>query len=272
MIDLKLIYKGMLVGLAKIIPGVSGSLLAVSLGIYTIAIEAISHPFRNFKQNIIFLGNVGIGVVVSISLCSGIVSFFLNKYFFLTVILFMGFIVGTFPQLFKEANVSSKNDWLLVIGMTVFVFLLSSFKSTNEFIYENSLLNNLFVFLFGFIDAAAMVIPGISGTAIFLLIGCYPFILKLFASLPTIFMNPDFICYISFGLGLFTGIIVVSKIMNYILKSHEKKTYLCITSFAISSILLLCVDLFSISITCFEFIVGIFLFVIGYKISSFLNI
>ena len=48
MIDMKLIFKGMLVGLAKIIPGVSGSLLAVSLGIYTLAIEAISNPFKNF--------------------------------------------------------------------------------------------------------------------------------------------------------------------------------------------------------------------------------
>ena len=55
MIDCKLILKGMIIGLAKIIPGVSGSLLAVSLGVYAAAIEAISHPFRNIKHNILFI-------------------------------------------------------------------------------------------------------------------------------------------------------------------------------------------------------------------------
>jgi len=94
MINYKLILKGMVIGLAKIIPGVSGSLLAVSLGIYGIAIEAISHPFKNIKHNIIFLGNVGIGILFSITLCSNVVSYFLSNYFFLTVLLFIGFIVG----------------------------------------------------------------------------------------------------------------------------------------------------------------------------------
>lgn len=272
MIDLELIFKGILIGLAKILPGVSGSLLAVSLGIYTIAIEAISYPFKDLKKNIIFLGNVGIGVLTSISFGSGIISFFLDRYFFLTILLFMGFIVGTFPKLFKEANISSKKDWLLIICVAIFIILLCSFKSTNEFVYTNNLLNNFLVYIFGFIDAAAMVIPGISGTAIFLLIGCYPFILYLFSSFPTFFTGSNLNCYILFGLGLFSGIIIVSKIMNYAFKYHEKKTYLCIVAFALSSIFLLFIDIFNSSVLISDLFLGSFLFFVGYKISRFLNI
>ena len=51
MVDFKLIIKGMIIGLAKVIPGVSGSLIAVSLGIYGVAIEIISHPFKNIKYS-----------------------------------------------------------------------------------------------------------------------------------------------------------------------------------------------------------------------------
>lgn len=272
MINMELIFKGILIGLAKILPGVSGSLLAVSLGIYTTAIEAISHPFKDLKKNIIFLGNVGIGVLVSIALGSGIISFFLDRYFFLTILLFMGFIVGTFPQLFREANISCKKDWLFIIGVSIFIILLCSFKSKNEFVYTNSLLNNFLVYIFGFIDAAAMVIPGISGTAIFLLIGCYPFILYLFSSFATLFTGSNLSCYILFGLGLLSGIIIVSKLMNYAFKYHEKKTYLCIVAFAISSIFLLFFDIFNSFVLFFDLFWGSFLFLFGYKISRFLNI
>ena len=271
MLDLKLILKGMLIGLGKIIPGVSGSLIAVSLGIYTFAIEAISHPFKNFKCNIIFLGNLCFGVLLSVWLCSGIICFLLDRYFFLTVLLFVGFIVGTFPVLFKDANISSSRDLIIVIIVIFVILLFSNFKSTNVFIYDNTIMDNLLVFIFGFVDAATMVIPGISGTAIFLLLGCYQFVLDLFSSLHTVFTG-NLICYIMFGLGLGMGILIVSKIMNYVLIYLKKETYLFIVGFAVSSILILCVDLFSGRYTFIDLIFGIILFFIGYKISAVLNI
>lgn len=270
MIDCKLIFKGMIIGLAKIIPGVSGSLLAVSLGIYNLAIEAISHPFKNFKHNVFFLGNVGVGVLFSIILCSNIVSYFLSKYYFLTVLLFIGFILGTFPEIIKETHIDAKKDYIIVAFVAIFIFLLSNFRSSTIFIYRNTFSNNFYVFLLGFIDAATMVIPGISGTAIFLLLGSYSFVLELFASLSN--LSFYFVPLIFFGLGLFVGVILVSKFMNYALQYKKKETYLCIFGFALSSIFLLCMDLFSIDTSVCEIILGSFLFIIGYKISLHLNV
>ena len=270
MIDFKLIFKGMIIGLAKIIPGVSGSLLAVSLGIYSLAIDAISHPFRDFKQNLLFLGNVGIGVLFSIVLCSNIVSYFLSKYFFLTVLLFIGFILGTFPEIIKETHIETKKDYIVIALVTLFIFLLSNFRSSASFIYQNTISNNLYVFFLGFIDAATMVIPGISGTAIFLLLGSYSFILELFASLSNFPFY--FVPLLFFSFGLFVGVVLVSKLMNYALKYKKKETYLCIFGFALSSIFLLCMDLFSIDVSIYEFFLGSILFIIGYKISVRLNV
>ena len=270
MIDYKLIFKGMIIGLAKIFPGVSGSLLAVSLGIYGVAIEAISHPFRDFKRNIILLGNVGIGVIFSIVLFSNIVSYFLSKYFFLTVLLFIGFILGTFPEIIKETYIETKKDCFIIALIAIFLFLLSNFRSSTTFIYQNTYFDNLYVFFLGFIDATTMVIPGISGTAIFLLLGSYSFVLELFASFVN--FSSYFVPLLLFLLGLFIGVILVSKFMNYALEYKRKSTYLCIFGFALSSIFLLCMDLFSMDASIYEVIFGIFLFMIGYKISVRLNI
>ncbi len=272
MLNINLIFKGMIIGIAKIIPGVSGSLLAVSLGLYDRAIESISHPFKNFKDNMFFLGSLGLGVLIAITLCSNVVSFFLSNSFFLTVSLFVGFIIGSLPSFFKSIDKLSKKDYFLVFLVSILVFLLSIFRSENNFVYENTFSKNILVFIFGFIDAAAMVIPGISGTAIFLLLGCYSYVLELFSSVYNIFnFDVNFIPMVCFALGILIGIIIVSKIMNYMLKQHKKNTYLCIVGFAISSILLLCMDLFFIGCSLLEFFIGIVLFILGYKVSYKLN-
>ena len=76
-----LFFKGFIVGLGKIIPGVSGSLLAFSLGIYEKAIDAINNFFSDIKENILFLGKIGLGVVLAILLCSKLIIFLLNHYY-----------------------------------------------------------------------------------------------------------------------------------------------------------------------------------------------
>lgn len=273
MFDFKLIIKGMIIGLAKVIPGVSGSLIAVSLGVYGIAIQIISHPFQSIKYSIVFLGNVGIGVLLSITLSSNIVSFFITKYFFVTVLLFIGFILGTFPTLIKETRIEGRKDYIVVILIAIFIFLLSSFRNSTIYFYENTIWDNLYVLILGFIDAATMVIPGISGTAIFLLMGSYSFILNLFSSISNLSVFALHITpLLFFGIGLSLGIIIVSKFMNYVLKYKKKETYLCILGFALSSIILLCVDLFLTSFSIFELVVGFILFFVGYKISVRLNV
>lgn len=272
MIDLLLILKGFLIGLAKIIPGVSGSLLAVSMGLYDKGIDSIAHFFKNFKNNLIFLGNIGIGILCAIVLGSGIIGFFLEYYSFATTMLFLGFIIGTFPSLCKDTQIHSKYDILIILAIAFIFVFLTSINGSSIFKYDSSFSSNLFVFVFGFIDAATMVIPGISGTAIFMILGCYSFVLELFASpMNGTLFSTSFVPLLVFGCGVLLGAIVVSRCMAYALAHYRKKTYLVIFGLALSSILILFLDMIQVSMTLMQIFIGFFFCTIGYLLSSRLN-
>lgn len=104
MTSLILILKGFLVGIGKIIPGVSGSLIAFSLGIYEKAIDAINNFFSDLKNNILFLGKIGVGVLIAILVFSKLILYFIDNYYVYTITLFIGLIAGTTPSILKKAE------------------------------------------------------------------------------------------------------------------------------------------------------------------------
>lgn len=272
MINIILILKGLLIGIAKVIPGVSGSLVAVSMGLYEKGIEAISHPFHSLKENFIFLGNVGIGILLSVAFGSGIIGYFLFHFPFFTTLLFVGFIIGTFPALYRDVQIDSFKDVATIFFIAFLLTIITNVKANATFVYENSIIHNFFVFCFGVIDAATMIIPGISGTAIFMILGCYPFILSLFSSIiDGGLFSGTLVPLFFFGLGLIIGTIVVAKCMSYAFKRHYKATYICIFGFALSSIFLLLFDVASNSPTIIELFVGAILVIFATVVSFFLN-
>ena len=97
-----LIIKGMIIGLANIIPGVSGGTLMITLGLYEEIIETISHFFKNFKKNLKFIIPLGIGMVLAILLLSKVISICLENYPFPTTIFFIGLIIGGIPLIWKK--------------------------------------------------------------------------------------------------------------------------------------------------------------------------
>lgn len=262
-----LIIKGFIIGLAKIIPGVSGSLIALNLGLYERGIEAISNFFKDIKNNMIFLGTVGIGIVFAIIIGSKIIDYALLKFYLPTMLLFLGLIIGTIPNLLKKTNMKTKREWVTFLFVFIFMILLCFIKNNREFVYIENLKNNLYVILIGFIDALTMIVPGISGTATFMLMGCYNFFLSIFSNLTSInniLYNLEIIILFILGLGL--GIIIVTKLMNYLLNKKKNIIYPIITSFSISSIFILFIEVIKNYSNIQEIIIGFILFIIGFKI------
>ena len=267
-----LIIKGFIIGIAKIIPGVSGSLVALNLGLYERGIEAISNFFNNVKSNMIFLLNVGIGIIISIIIGSKVIDYALLKFYFPTMLLFIGLLIGTIPNLFKKANIKSKNEWFYFITIFILMLIFTTLKANNNFIYIDNLKNNLYVILIGFIDALTMIIPGISGTATFMLMGCYDFFLSIFANLTNInnlIDNIKIVMLFMIGLGL--GIIIITKLMSYLLNNKKDIIYPIITSFSVSSIVFLMLQVLNTKIKLIELLIGIILFLLGIKISKRLD-
>lgn len=266
--EFSLILKGMLIGLGKVVPGVSGSLIAVSLGIYEKAIDAIGHFFQNLKENMLFLGTLGIGLIISIAFGSKLIIYLLEFSYVPTMLLFIGFIAGVFPSLSHKIEQKNKSLLFFFLIAVFFVVSLNFFSTNTNFYPENNLKSYIIILGIGFLDAATMVIPGISGTAIFMILGCYAFVLNLFGSLSSISgIVSNFSYFLFFALGLLIGVVLVSRFMNYCFQKYKDITYAFIMGFTLSSIFVLLEKVFVSSNSIWKILLGICFAIVGYHFS-----
>ena len=261
-----LILKGMIIGAGKIIPGVSGGMLAITLNIYDKGIKAISDFFKDIKNNFTFLFTLGIGIFISILTISKLIKYSLDMYYLPTMLLFIGLIIGGIPSVFKEIDdeKSFKNIIIMIIPFLI-IFLLSM-TSTDSI--KNQDVSFISLVLIGIVDAITMIIPGISGTAVLMMLGYYDIIINTFSSLTDLSLIVQNLNIIfPFGIGLVLGTIALTKIINYFLEKHRISCYYAIAGFAISSVLLLLVETFKNSYNISEVIISLLLMVLGYFIS-----
>lgn len=267
--SLKLLCKGFIVGLGKIIPGVSGGMLAITLNVYEPGIKAISHFFSNWKKNLFFLGLLGIGAIAAIVSASGIIERALTYYYLPTMLLFIGLMLGGFSSLKKEVeNTNWKNYFVYLLLPFVIMIVLETTNGNSNFIFDGSIKSYFWIFLFGMIDAVTMIVPGVSGTAILMLLGCYSMLLDTFNHLFDFSMLAT-TCkiMIPFSLGILVGAMITIKIVSYLLEKHAIVFHYIIISFFLSSILLLLLQTLKQNYSILNIILGICCFVIGYFLS-----
>ena len=226
-----LVIKGFLIGMAKIIPGVSGAVLAISLGIYDKGIKAITNFFSDVKNNIRFLVPLGIGVGISFIVGSKIVMFLLNNYYVFTMFLFLGLIMGGIPSVYK--NICRKRSgYIIFIFALISVLLLDTLSDNNIYVISNSYMDLLVFMISGLIDAFGTVIPGLSSTALLMLFGSYDIIMTAISE-----VNLFILTY--YGIGMMVGLILVSYLMNYLFSKYKKKTYSLVLGLVIGSMIIL---------------------------------
>ena len=273
-----LIIKGMIIGLANVIPGVSGGTLMITLGIYEEVIDTISHFFSNFKKNLKFIIPLGIGVILSLLVFSKIIGLSLEKFPFATTLFFLGLIIGGMPIIIQ--NMKKNNDYKKVSNYIIsflsfaFIILFAFLKNSAETNLENlSVLQMILLFIVGMISSATMVIPGISGSFVLMLLGYYSPIINTIRSLTNFsLLSHNIIVLGIFGSGVLIGIILISKLIELLLKKFETKTYFAVFGFVIASCIAIIKPLISYKISILEIIIGIIIFFLGtfitYKISN----
>ena len=262
-----LFIKGFIIGIAKIIPGVSGAMLAVSFSIYDKLIDAFTYFFDDVRNNLRFLMVVGSGILLSIMCFSNIVSFFINKYYFITMMLFIGFIVGGTYDFSKNIKYNFKS--IIVILIVIFLVMFISLNNiSNSYVLQGNYMDNIMFFIGGVIEVFASIVPGISGTALLMLIGIYDNVLMLFSNIFDLtYVIDNIMLYISYGIGIVISFIICSLGISYLLKKYRKLFDTIVFGLCISSILLLILLTFKSSFLFIDLIVGIVMFFFGILIS-----
>lgn len=285
--DIILVVKGFIMGIANIIPGVSGGTLALTLGIYEQFIGAISHFFEKFKENIRFLIPVFIGMALAIVSMSSIISTSFEKYPIPTTMFFMGLVLGGIPMLtgFVKGRKECKEISSYIIAFFTFILVIMLAFSNQIFgnglgnvdLEHISVLGYLLLFLVGVVAAATMVIPGVSGSLVLMLLGYYlPVIdtIKDLVKFNHVFSNCLILGF--FGIGVLVGIILISKLIEYLLHKYETKTYFGVLGFIVSSIIAIPVSVYNkvgdINFSIPQLLIGIILLLlgstIGYKLGG----
>lgn len=227
------VFKGMVIALGFILPGVSGGVLAAILGIYERLIGFLAHIKRDFLANVRYFIPVGIGGILGIALLSAPVEWLLSNYQVVTLWAFAGAIVGTFPSLFKSARQEgrptlSDRSWLFgtfIISVGLLYFLGDLVGQIPA--------NFLTFILAGALIALGILVPGLSPSNLLLILGLYSPMLNGFKTLDLLGT------FLPIAIGGVLAMLLFSKAMDYALTHHHAKVYHFIIGIVISSTLLI---------------------------------
>ena len=275
-----LVIKGFFMGIANVIPGVSGGTIALILGIYEEFIGAINTIFKKFKENLKFLVPVFIGMGLSIITTSKIVGYSYEHYPLPTILFFVGLVFGGIPMLVR--NVKGKrgskniNNYIIALLTFALVIFMSSYELFFGMGYKvdfesMNLFGYILLFLVGVIAAATMVIPGISGSLVLMILGYYYPVINTINGVLKNDVFHNLMVLGVFGIGVVVGIVLISKLIDFLFKKYKIKTYFGVLGFVVASILAIplsaCSKLESIPVTIPQAIVAIILLVGGTLIS-----
>ena len=233
------ILKGCVMGIANVIPGVSGGTMAVSMGIYDRLITALTHLFKEFKKSFVTVLPIGIGMVIGILGLSRLIERMFGIIPVQTNLFFIGLILGGLPMMIKEVKGKKVNAgcvvgfiffFLLVAGLA----LLDGIKGTDADL-SFSILTELKLFGVGVVAAATMVIPGVSGSMMLMLMGYYEPVISAINSTVDALRAMDMDGLMSgililapLGIGVVVGIFVIAKIIEWLFNKFATVVYWCI--------------------------------------------
>lgn len=265
--------KGASIGLAMIIPGVSGGTLAVLLGVYDKIIESIGNLFKDFKKSVAFLLPILLGAVLAFAALYFPLKYALKYAPFPTIMLFAGFMAGSCPDLYKKANKNGfkKRDIAAIIIPCILVIGICFIPSIGDVDLSPSMSVSGWaaLFLIGMLASCALVVPGISGSMLLLIFGYYNPILNTISALKDNFGHSLLVLF-TFAVGLVLGFFTIAKLMQFLLKKFKRVTFWAITGFVIGSIPAVIITFFhqyggnpSAYLTPLQISLGVILFVAG---------
>ena len=243
---LKEILRGVFIGIANIIPGVSGGTIALSMGVYEKIISAVNNVRKDFKNSVKTLFPYVIGAVIGVVVLSFVIEYSLKNYELPTLMAFVGLILGGLPPIVKRVE-NEKFKFTHLISFILFALVIivpTLIASNREAVREVSFSFGfcILMFVLGVVAAASMVVPGVSGSMILMMLGYYSVILAnitAFIKALTAFNIPGMLTccgiLIPFGIGVLVGIVITSKLIEKLLNKYPNATMWGIIALVVTS-------------------------------------
>jgi len=237
---IKLMLKGGVIGIANVIPGVSGGTMAVVLGIYQKLIEAIGNFLtqeEKRKEYAIFLGKVFAGAGAAIVVFSWLMDYLLTHYEQHTYLFFIGLILGSVPSIYKthsnmKLSLPAFLTFCVGISLILLIFLFAPVHHApikTEMGVSIDARQAIMLVISGIFSGGSMIMPGISGSFILVLLGQYHIVIRAVKNINVI---PLFFL----GIGVAFGIWSFAKIIDILLKRFPKETFYFILGLVVASV------------------------------------
>ncbi|MBQ6887731.1 MAG: DUF368 domain-containing protein [Lachnospiraceae bacterium] len=243
---IKNILKGVVVGIANVIPGVSGGTMMVSMGIYDALIHSITHLFKEFKKSIAILAPILIGAALGVVGLAAVIEKMFEFIPIQTNLLFIGLILGGLPAMTSKVKGEKIKPGHIMAFLLFFAVVVGSaaLGSTEGNAADLSLniISIVKLFFVGIVASATMVIPGVSGSMMLMLMGYYNPILETINSFIKSALAFDFagiwsgFCVLCpFGIGVVIGIFAIAKLVEIIFEKFPLYAYWAIIGLIVAS-------------------------------------
>lgn len=277
---IKSILQGMVVGIANIIPGVSGGTMMVAMGLYDKLIHSITHIKSELKESLRLLVPIFVGAGLAIIILSRLFEYLLETHPIPTNFAFCGLIAGSLPFILKKVKNSNPKKASNIVPFIIFFAIVISMAVMGEAKNVASTLDLNFIeiikLLFvGIIAAATMVIPGVSGSMMLMLLGYYETILayinRTVDALTSFNMGELMSCILvllPFGIGVLLGIFLIAKLIEWIFSKWETQAYYAIIGLIVASPIAILLKTNWESLSLITMLISAVTFIFGWFIAS----
>lgn len=254
---------GFCLGISVFAPGISGSVMAIILGIYDELLDIVANPFKEFKKNVKFLIPMGIGAAISFVLFVVLFSYLFETYEKATYMLFIGLIAGNLPVVYKEAR-QVKFRWYFIIGTVLtaafacWMGILSNMTVAPEGVSQSA--NIWHLGLVGGVSGFASLIPGMSVSMILIVMNAYEALLAAVKSL-------DILTVGVVGCAFVLAMVISSRLIRWVFAKFTGFANFMVLGFLLGSIGGIAYGAFMGGFTLADALISVLMLAIGLAIS-----
>ncbi len=277
---LRALLQGVIIGIANVIPGVSGGTMMVSMGVYDTLIGCITGLFRHFGKSVKTLLPYALGMLAGIVALASVLTYLFANYPLPTSTAFIGLILGGVSPLLKKIDLKNVNglSMLLFLAFLALIVVMAVMNPQEKSISVNfSVVQALVLLAVGVIASATMIVPGVSGSMVLMLLGYYQTVLKavtdlkdglLGGNLPLALQQLEIL--VPFGVGVLIGIYAVAKLIEWLIRRYPVYTYSAILGLVVASPVAVLLRCDMTGATPVIVLISLVTFIAGYVASAWL--